>query len=69
MTNLVIAEHDNNSLKPATLNTITAAVEIGGDITVLVAGSNCQAAIDGAVAIAGVTIGSVSALFGCRNVW
>ena len=55
MTNLVIAEHDNNSLKPATLNTITAAVEIGGDITVLVAGSNCQAAIDGAVAIAGVT--------------
>jgi electron transfer flavoprotein alpha subunit len=55
MTNLVIAEHDNNSLKPATLNTITAAVEIGGDITVLVAGSNCQAAIDGAMAIAGVT--------------
>ena len=55
MTNLVIAEHDNNSLKPATLNTITAAVEIGGDTTVLVAGSNCQAAIDGAMAIAGVT--------------
>jgi|TARA_B110000438_G_scaffold298463_1_gene346779 electron transfer flavoprotein alpha subunit len=55
MTNLVIAEHDNNSLKPATLNTITAAMEIGGETTVLVAGSNCQAVIDGAAAIAGVT--------------
>jgi electron transfer flavoprotein alpha subunit len=55
MTNLVIAEHDNNSLKPATLNTITAAMEIGGETTVLVAGSNCQAVIDGVAAIAGVT--------------
>jgi len=55
MTNLVIAEHDNSSLKPATLNTVTAAVAIGGDITVLVAGLNCQAASDAAAGIAGVT--------------
>src|SRR6185312_3953219 len=39
---LVIAEHDNQNLKPATLNTITAAQAIGGDITVLVAGHNCE---------------------------
>ena len=38
MTNLVIAEHDNASIKAATLNTIAAAQKIGGDIHVLVAG-------------------------------
>jgi electron transfer flavoprotein alpha subunit len=41
MTILVIAEHDQQSLKAATLNTVTAARKIGGDIHVLVAGSNC----------------------------
>ena len=40
MTNLVIAEHDNASIKAATLNTVAAAQKIGGDIHVLVAGHN-----------------------------
>jgi len=39
MSNLVIAEHDNQALGAATLNAITAATKIGGDIHVLVAGS------------------------------
>ncbi|MDP3873645.1 MAG: FAD-binding protein [Methyloversatilis sp.] len=52
---LVIAEHDNAALRPATLNTITAALKIGGDITVLVAGHGCAAAASAAAAVAGVT--------------
>ncbi|CAM4122731.1 electron transfer flavoprotein subunit alpha/FixB family protein [Psychrobacter arenosus] len=52
---LVYAEHDNASLKKATLNTIAAAQEIGGDIHVLVAGLNCQAAADEAAKAAGVS--------------
>ncbi|MGF6997158.1 electron transfer flavoprotein subunit alpha/FixB family protein [Paraburkholderia sp. GAS32] len=55
MTNLVIAEHDNASIKAATLNTIGAAQKIGGDIHVLVAGHNAQAAADAAAKIAGVS--------------
>ena len=55
MTILVIAEHDNASIKAATLNTIAAATKIGGDIHVLVAGSNAQAAADAAAKIAGVS--------------
>ncbi|MBC53576.1 MAG: electron transfer flavoprotein subunit alpha [Gammaproteobacteria bacterium] len=55
MSILVIAEHDNAALKPATLNTITAASEIGGDITVLVAGSGCDAVAQAAAAINGVS--------------
>ncbi len=54
MTILVIAEHDNASIKAATLNTIAAASKIGGDIHVLVAGSNAQAAADAAAKIVGV---------------
>ena len=54
MSIFVVAEHDNASVKPATRNTITAALEIGGDITVLVAGSGCQDAAAQAAAIAGV---------------
>jgi electron transfer flavoprotein alpha subunit len=54
MANLVIAEHDNASIKTATLNTIAAAQKIGGDIHVLIAGSNAQAAADAAAKIAGV---------------
>jgi electron transfer flavoprotein alpha subunit len=54
MTILVIAEHDNASVKAATLNTIAAAQKIGGDIHVLIAGSNAQAAADQAAKIAGV---------------
>ena len=51
---LVYAEHDNASLKKATLNTIAAAKEIGGDIHVLVAGSGNQAAADEAAKVEGV---------------
>ena len=52
---LVIAEHDNTALKPATRNAITAAVKIGGDIDVLVAGSGVAAVAAAAAAIAGVS--------------
>ena len=55
MTSLVIAEHDNVSIKPATLNTVTAALQCGGDVHVLVAGSNAGAAAAAAAQIAGVT--------------
>lgn len=55
MSILVIAEHDNSSLKVATLNTVTAAREIGDDISILVAGADCQAAANSAAEIAGVT--------------
>ncbi|MGF6374261.1 electron transfer flavoprotein alpha subunit [Paraburkholderia sp. RAU6.4a] len=55
MTNLIIAEHDNASIKAATLNTIAAAQKIGGDIHVLVAGHNAQGAADAAAKIAGVS--------------
>ncbi|BAO90239.1 electron transfer flavoprotein subunit alpha/FixB family protein [Caballeronia cordobensis] len=54
MTILVIAEHDSASIKAATLNTVAAAAKIGGDIHVLVAGSNAQGAADAAAKIAGV---------------
>lgn len=55
MTNLVIAEHDNTSIKSATLNTLAAAQKIGGDIHVLVAGHNAQAAADAAAKISSVS--------------
>ncbi len=54
MSILVIAEHDNKSLKPATLNTVTAASQIGGDIHLLVAGFECQTVVEQAAAVAGV---------------
>jgi len=54
MTALVIAEHDNASIKGATLNTITAAAACGGDVHVLVAGHNAGAAAAAAAQIAGV---------------
>lgn len=54
MTALVIAEHDNASIKGATLNTVTAAAQAGGDVHVLVAGSNAGAAAAAAAQIAGV---------------
>ena len=55
MTALVIAEHDNASLKGATLNTITAALACGGDVHVLVAGHNAGAVAQAASQVAGVT--------------
>ena len=51
---LVLAEHDNVALKPATLNTVAAAQAIGGEIDVLVAGKNCAGAAQAAAKIAGV---------------
>jgi electron transfer flavoprotein alpha subunit len=51
---LVIAEHDNVSIKPATLNAVTAAAKIGGELHLLVAGSGCAAAAAAAAKIAGV---------------
>lgn len=55
MSNLVIAEHDNQNLKASTLNAISAASKIGGDIDVLVIGSQCQAVAQAAAAVAGVS--------------
>ena len=54
MTSLVIAEHDNASIRGATLNTVTAALACGGDVHVLVAGLNAGAAAAQAAQIAGV---------------
>lgn len=54
MSILVIAEHDNDSIKTSTLNTVTAAQDISDDIHVLVAGAGCQGAVAAAAEIAGV---------------
>jgi electron transfer flavoprotein alpha subunit len=55
MVALVIAEHDNASIKGSTLNTVTAAAQCGGEVHVLVAGANCGAAAEQAAQIAGVS--------------
>lgn len=55
MAALVIAEHDNSTIKGATLNTVTAALQCGGGVHVLVAGANAGAAATAAAAIAGVS--------------
>ncbi|MBI3451465.1 MAG: electron transfer flavoprotein subunit alpha/FixB family protein [Rhodospirillales bacterium] len=54
MTVLIVAEHDNATLKPATLHAVGAATKIGGDIAILVAGSGCKPAAEQAAKIAGV---------------
>ncbi len=54
MTALVIAEHDNAGIKPATLNTVTAAAACGGEVHILVAGQGADAAAQAAAQIAGV---------------
>lgn len=54
MSILVVAEHDNAALKGATLNTVTAAAQIGADIDILVAGEGCAPAAESAAKIAGV---------------
>ena len=51
---LVIAEHDNATIKPATLNTVAAASRLGTDVTVLVIGAGCGPAAEAAARIAGV---------------
>ncbi|GAA4085813.1 electron transfer flavoprotein subunit alpha/FixB family protein [Zhongshania borealis] len=55
MSILILAEHDNASIKGATLNTVTAAKAIGGDIVVLVAGEACGGAAEAAAKIDGVS--------------
>ncbi len=55
MKTLVIAEHDHKTLKPSTLNAVTAATKLGAPITVLVAGTNAGAAAQAAAAISGIT--------------
>ena len=54
MTALVIAEHDNQSLKAATLNAVAAALQCSPEVDVLVAGSSADAAAAAAAQIAGV---------------
>lgn len=51
---LVIAEHDNSELKPATLAAVTAASQLGGDVDILVAGQGCGAVGEAAAQVAGV---------------
>ena len=55
MSILVVAEHDNNQIKGSTLNTVTAASKIGGDVSVLVAGSESSSAAEQASKIAGIS--------------
>ena len=55
MSTLVIAEHDNGSLKGATLNAVTAAQALGADVDVLVVGADCGAAAEAAAKVAGVS--------------
>jgi electron transfer flavoprotein alpha subunit len=54
MSILLIAEHDNSSLKSSTLHTAAAALKLGGDVHVLIIGSNCQAAAAAAAALPGM---------------
>src|SRR5690242_14957631 len=54
MTTLLLAEHDNKSLKDATNKALTAARQMGGDVHVLVAGKDCKAAADAAAKLDGV---------------
>lgn len=54
MSTLVIAEHDNNSLKVSTLNTVAAAKVMGGSVDILVAGANCGAVATAAAAVPGI---------------
>ena len=55
MTTLILAEHDNASLKAATLNAVTAAKALGGDVHILIAGHNCRPAAEAAAKIPGIT--------------
>ncbi|WP_299621058.1 FAD-binding protein [Pelagibius sp.] len=54
MSTLIVAEHDNTEIKPATLNAVTAAGQLPGETHVLVAGADCGAAAEAAAKIAGV---------------
>ena len=52
---LVVAEHDNEVLQESTLNTVTAALEIDSDVSVLVAGKNCSGVVDAVAKVAGAS--------------
>lgn len=54
MTNLLIADHDNNTLSPATAKALTAAIALGGDTNILVAGDDCQSVAEQAAKLSGV---------------
>jgi len=54
MSILIVAEHDNASLRPATLNTLTAAGELDGEVHILIAGADCAGAADAAAKLPGV---------------
>ena len=54
MGTLVVAEHDNQALRPVTLNILAAALEIGGDIDLLIAGSDCGSVAEAAASVPGV---------------
>jgi len=54
MSTLIVAEHDNADVKPATLNAVTAAGQLPGETHILIAGSGCDAAAQAAAKIAGV---------------
>lgn len=54
MTNLLIADHDNNTLSPATAKALTAAIALGGDTDILVAGDDCQSVAEQAAKLSGV---------------
>ena len=62
MSILVIAEHDNSALKGSTLNTVAAATNISGDITLMVAGHNIDSVIDEAK-----TIDSIANILKCDD--
>ena len=55
MSCLVVADHDNSALQARTFHTVTAAQQIGGEVHLLVAGSQCAAAAEAATQIAGVS--------------
>ena len=55
MSILLIAEHDNKELNPGTANAVTAATQMGSDITILIAGQNCGGVADQAAKLAGVS--------------
>ena len=64
MAALVVAEHDNSALKPATLNVAAAAKEIAGqEVDILVAGKDCRAVAEAA----SVIVGAQSAARRCRR--
>jgi electron transfer flavoprotein alpha subunit len=55
MSILVIAEHDNANLKPATLNTVAAAKELNGEVHLLISGNSCQSVADEASGVEGIS--------------